>query len=74
MGIEAAETVRASAFDVTFDSVMSLGRSRRKPPLVLRAGPDANRLIEFHRILYDALVKAGLRLRRGHGRQTSTAT
>jgi len=61
--VAAAATVRASAFDVAFDSVMSFGRNASKLPLVLRSGLTAGPLVEFHRTLGLALRRAGLRVR-----------
>ncbi|WP_438481747.1 2'-5' RNA ligase family protein [Oleiharenicola lentus] len=57
---EAASTVKASAFDVTFDNVMSFDHSSGNFPLVLRMATDTGPLIEFHQVLVTALVKAGL--------------
>jgi 2'-5' RNA ligase len=57
---QAAATIAAAPFDVTFDRVMSFSGSPRKRPFVLRGSDGLAALMAFQRTLAVAMAKAGL--------------
>jgi 2'-5' RNA ligase len=57
---EAAATIAAAPFDVTFDHVMSFSGSPRHRPFVLRGSDGLAALTAFQRTLGVAMAKAGL--------------
>lgn len=56
----AMATVGVPPFDVTFESALSFANRRWTKPVVLRAGGDLAALLELHRILGEAMIRAGL--------------
>ena len=62
----AAATVRAPAFDLIFDRIISF-RHRESKPLVLLCGEGADLVVDLERRIVDALNRAGLRIRRRAG-------
>ncbi|CAI2935892.1 2'-5' RNA ligase family protein [Aminobacter niigataensis] len=62
----AAATVRAPAFDLAFDRIISF-RSGKLKPLVLLCGESADLVVDLERRIVDALNGAGLGVRRRAG-------
>lgn len=62
----AATTVRAPAFNLIFDRIMSF-RNGKSKPLVLLCGEGADLVVDLERRIVDALNNAGLGLRRRAG-------
>lgn len=56
----AMTTVAVPPFEVTFESALSFSNKRWTKPVVLRAGGDMTALLEFHRVLGVAMIRAGL--------------
>ena len=56
----AGASVSMPPFEIAFDPVMSFNRKDRKRPLVLRVGSDLAVLETFHRLVGEAMKKAGL--------------
>jgi 2'-5' RNA ligase len=57
---EAAASVAESAFEFSFDRVVSFGRAEGKRPFVLRGGEDVASLTKFQQAIGMAMRKAGL--------------
>jgi 2'-5' RNA ligase len=57
---EAGAAVAMPPFAIEFDRVVSFIRSNGKPPIVLRVGSELATLKAFHRLLGEAMKKAGL--------------
>lgn len=53
------DSMTAAPFDVVFDRAVSFARTGDKRAFVLRAGGDLIALIEFHRIMDVAMMRAG---------------
>ena len=58
--VQAAATVQMAPFEVSFDRVMSFSGKIDKRPLVLHSGEGAVSLMEFQRIILEALVRVKL--------------
>ena len=56
----AAASVAMPLFEIEFDRVVSFGEKAKKRPFVLRVGRDGTPLKTFHRLLGEAMKKAGL--------------
>jgi 2'-5' RNA ligase len=57
---EAGDSVAMPPFEIVFDRVLSFRKNRAGCPLVLRPGGDVPALASLHRLLGDAMKRAGL--------------